>query len=75
MDSRANKTQIKQAIEQIFNVTVEDVRVLNVPARRSRNPRSRLMGKKAQQKVRKPGWKKAIIKLAPDQRLELFEGV
>jgi ribosomal protein L23 len=51
------------------------VRVINVAAHRSRNPRSRIMGKKAKQKVRKPGWKKAIVKLAEGQRLELFEGV
>jgi large subunit ribosomal protein L23 len=75
VDSRANKMQVKEAVEQIFNVTVEQVRVVNVAAHRSRNPRSRMMGKKAQQKVRKPGWKKAIVKLAAGQRLELFEGV
>jgi len=75
VDSRANKMQVKEAVEQIFNVTVQEVRVMNVAAHRSRNPRSRSMGKKAQQKVRKPGWKKAIVKLAEGQRLELFEGV
>lgn len=75
VDSRANKMQVKEAVEKIFNVTVQEVRVMNVAAHRSRNPRSRIMGKKAQQKVRKSGWKKAIVKLAEGQRLELFEGV
>ena len=72
---KANKMLVTQAVEQIFNVTVQEVRVINVAAHRSRNPRSRIMGKKAKQKVRKPGWKKAIVKLAEGERLELFEGV
>ena len=75
VDGRANKMQVKEAVEKIFSVTVQEVRVINVAAHRSRNPRSRIMGKKAKQKVRKPGWKKAIVKLAEGQRLELFEGV
>ena len=75
VDSRANKMQIKQAVEQVFEVTVESVQVMNVAAHRRRNPRSRAMGKKAKQVVRKAGWKKAIIKLAEGQRLDLFEGV
>jgi len=50
VDSRANKMQVKEAVEQIFNVTVQEVRVINVAAHRSRNPRSRIMGKKASKK-------------------------
>ena len=75
VDSRANKMQVKQAVEEIFNVSVESVRIMNVAAHRRRSPRSRIMGHKAKQVVRKPGWKKAIVKLAEGQRLELFEGV
>ena len=75
VDSRANKMQVKQAVEGIFNVTVKEVRVINVAARRRRHPRSRIMGRKAKQVVRKSGWKKAIVKLAEGQRLDLFEGV
>jgi large subunit ribosomal protein L23 len=75
VDSRANKMQVKQAVEQIFNVSVESVRIMNVAAHRRRSPRSRVLGHKAKQVVRKPGWKKAIVKLAEGQRLELFEGV
>jgi len=74
VDRRANKMQVKQAVEEIFHVTVEEVRILNVAARRRRHPRSRILGRRAKQVVRKPGWKKAIIKLAEGQRLELFEG-
>jgi large subunit ribosomal protein L23 len=75
VDDRANKMLVKQAIEQIFDVTVESVRIINVAAHRRRSPRSRMLGHKAKQVIRKPGWKKAIVKLAEGQRLELFEGV
>jgi ribosomal protein L23 len=56
-------------------VTVEKVRIINVASHRRRHPRSRIMGHKAKQVVRKPGWKKALVKLVEGQRLELFEGV
>ena len=75
VDSRANKMQVKEAVETIFSVTVEEVRIINVASHRRRHPRSRIMGHKAKQVVRKPGWKKAIVKLVEGQRLELFEGV
>ena len=75
VDSRANKMQVKEAVETIFSVTVQDVHIINVASHRRRHPRSRIMGHKAKQVVRKPGWKKAIIKLVEGQRLDLFEGV
>ena len=75
VDSRANKMQVKEAVETIFSVTVQEVRIMNVASHRRRHPRSRIMGHKAKQVVRKPGWKKAIVKLVEGQRLELFEGV
>jgi large subunit ribosomal protein L23 len=75
VDARANKAQIKQAVEGIFDVTVEAVRVINLPAKRRRHPRSRIMGRKARQVVRKPPRKKAIVKVAAGQRIGLFEGV
>jgi len=75
VDVRANKALVKQAIEEIFKVDVVSVQVVNVPAKRRRYVRSRQTGKKAQQAVRHPGWKKAIVKLAVNQKLELFEGV
>jgi large subunit ribosomal protein L23 len=68
VDSRANKLQIKQAIELAWpDVTVEKVRVANMPAKRGRRMR-RMM-------VRKPGWKKAIVTLASGDSIDLFEGV
>jgi large subunit ribosomal protein L23 len=75
VDRRANKAQVKEAVETIFKVTVVAVNVMNQPAKRSRNPRSRQVGKKAQQKQRLSAWKKAIVTVQADQRIELFEGV
>ena len=68
VDSRANKMQIREAIELAWpNVEVEKVRVANMPAKRAR--RWRRMA------IRKPGWKKAIVTLSSGQSIDLFEGV
>lgn len=68
VDSRANKEQIKQAVELAWpDVTVEKVRVMNMPAKRARRWR--------RMTVRKIGWKKAIVTLAPGSSIDLFEGV
>ncbi len=68
VDPRANKIQIKQAIELAWpEVTVDKVRVAIMPAKRAR--RWRRMA------TRKAGWKKAIVTLAPGSRIDLFEGV
>jgi len=67
VDRRANKIQVKEAVEKIFNVDVVSVNIMNVPAKRGRFGRRRV--------TRKPAWKKAIVKLAPGQRIEFFEGV
>ena len=55
VDARANKTQIKQAIEQSFNVKVEKINTLNV------KPKTRRVGRYAGKTNR---YKKAIVKLA-----------
>ena len=65
----ATKTLIKEAVETLFNVTVEKVNIINVPAKRSRRAQSRRI------LVRKPAYKKAIITLGPDDRIPFFEGV
>jgi large subunit ribosomal protein L23 len=68
VDPRANKLQIKQAIELAWpDVLVEKVRIANMPAKRARRWR--------QMTTRKSGWKKAIVTLAPGDYIELFEGV
>ena len=61
----AHKTQIRQAVEQLFDVTVEGVNIVKVqpkPKRRGYN------------KGTKPGWKKAIVQLREGDRIEIFEG-
>lgn len=68
VDSRANKVQIKQAVELAWpEVTVEKVRVSNMPAKRARRWR--------RVTTRKAGWKKAIVTLAIGDSIDLFEGV
>jgi large subunit ribosomal protein L23 len=66
--SRANKMQIKQAVELAYpEVSVEKIRVANMPAKRARRFR--------RVTTRKAGWKKAIVTLAPGNTIPLFEGV
>lgn len=67
IDHRANKLQVKEAVEKIFDVQVEKVRIVNVKPKRGRFGRRKV--------VREPAWKKAVVTLAPGQRLEMFEGV
>ncbi len=68
VDSRSNKMQVKQAVELAWpDVTVEKVRVANMPAKRARRWRSIT--------VRKSGWKKAVVTLSPGDSIDLFEGV
>lgn len=68
VDRRANKIQIKAAVERVFAVEVHDVRVMNMPAKRVRRYGRRDV-------VRRSGWKKAIVTLKPGHRIEFFEGV
>jgi len=61
----AHKTQVRQAVEQLFDVKVERVNIVKVqpkPKRRGMRP------------GRKPGWKKAIVELKPGDTIEIFEG-
>ena len=62
----ANKRQIKQAVEQAFNVTVTAVNVMGVPGKRRRLGRREVMT---------PSWKKAVVTLKPGDKIEFFEGV
>ena len=62
----ANKHQIKQAVEEAFNVDVIHVNTMNVRGKRKRfGPRL----------VAKPAWKKAVVQLAPGNTITIFEGV
>jgi large subunit ribosomal protein L23 len=62
---RSNKTQIRQAVEEIFGVRVQEVRTQNVKAKPKR--RGWTSGKRRR-------WKKAVVTLHPEDSIELFEG-
>ncbi len=66
VDRRANKIEIGQAVEKLFKVKVLDVRVMNVQGK------SKRVGKNI---GRTQDWKKAIVKLVPGNKIEIFEGV
>ena len=61
----AHKTQIRQAVEEIFGVGVQDVRTISVKSKPKR--RGYAFGRTRE-------WKKAIVQLHPDDSIELFEG-
>ena len=67
VNPRANKIEIKQAVEEAFKVTVTEVRVLTKKSV-ARIRQGRTVGKVA-------GHKKAYVTLAPGQKIEFFEGV
>ena len=66
VDRRANRIEIKKAIEKIFNIRVADVRTIQVKGKVKQ--RGRITGKRKD-------WKKAIVTLMPGERIEFFEGV
>jgi large subunit ribosomal protein L23 len=61
----AHKTQVRQAVEQLFQVKVASVNIVKVQAKPKR--RGAIKG------VR-PGWKKAIVQLREGETIEIFEG-
>jgi large subunit ribosomal protein L23 len=63
----ANKHQVKEAVEAAFKVDVLGVRVVNV------KPKAKRRGRRTPGLV--PGWRKAIVTIAADQKIELFEAV
>ena len=65
----ATRTQVKDAIETLYDVTVERVNIINTSPKRGRRLRSR------QLLIRKAGFKKALITLAEGQSLHIYEGV
>jgi large subunit ribosomal protein L23 len=71
--TEANKIQIKAAIEELYrkeNVTVVAVNVLTTKSKEKRRGtrRGRIVG-------RTTPWRKAVVTLAPGQKIEFFEGV
>jgi large subunit ribosomal protein L23 len=66
VDRRANKTQIRQAVEEIFGVKVLAVNTMNMVGKLKRLGRF---------EGRRPSEKKVLVTLAPGSRIEFFEGV
>ncbi len=63
VDSRADKQLVKQAVEQLYNVKVTDVRTIVVPGK-SKRTRS---GYKTLS-----SWKKAVVQVDPQQKIDIF---
>ena len=66
VDPRATKHDVQRAVERFFDVKVLDVHTMRMPRK------TRRVGK---HEGVKREWKKAIVKLAPGQTIEFFEGV
>jgi large subunit ribosomal protein L23 len=63
---QANKIEIRQAVETLFRAKVLDVKTMNVRGKFRRMGRN--IGKRSD-------WKKAVVKLAPGESIEFFEGM
>ena len=61
----AHRTQVRQAVEELFDVHVESVNISHVRSKPKRRGVTR---------GRKPGWKKAIVQLRAGESIEIFEG-
>lgn len=66
VDPKANKVEIRQAIEKAFGVNVMKVRTMNMEGKKKRL--GRFFGKRS-------NWKKAVVTLAPGDHIDFFEGV
>jgi large subunit ribosomal protein L23 len=65
VDRRANRIEIKRAIETAFKVRVAGVQTMQIKGKTKR--RGRIVGKRRD-------WKKAIVTLMPGERIDFFEG-
>jgi large subunit ribosomal protein L23 len=61
----AHKTQVRQAVEELFNVKVASVNIVKVQPK----PKRRGLVKGT-----RPGWKKAVVKLKPGHEIQIFAG-
>lgn len=66
VDSRATKHDVKRAVEELFQVTVLEVRTMRMHRKTRRV--GKFMGRKSE-------WKKAIVRLAEGQMIEFYEGI
>jgi large subunit ribosomal protein L23 len=65
VDRKANRVEIRHAVEKVFNVRVEKVRTMQIKGKVKRVGRA--LGKRRD-------WKKAIVTLAKGENIEFFEG-
>ena len=65
VDTRANKAQVRAAVEQSFSVKVTDVNMMTVRGKRKR------FGRRLSQR---PSWKKAVVSLRTGDKIQIFEG-
>ena len=61
----AHKTQVRQAVEELFDVKVQSVNIVKVQSKPKKRGFTR---------GRRPGWKKAIVQLREGDAIEIFEG-
>ncbi len=66
VNRNANKVEIKQAVQQLFNVTATDIKVMRFKGKKKRV--GKVMGTR-------PDWKKAVVTLKQGDKIEFFEGV
>ena len=66
VDKRANKDQVRLAVEKAFKVGVVSVNIIKVPGETKR------MGRRS---IARPSWKKAIVTLKEGDKIQYFEGV
>lgn len=62
----ANKIEVRKAVEKLLKARVVEVRTMTVRGKKRRMGRN--VGKK-------PDWKKAVVRLAPNEKVEFFEGM
>jgi large subunit ribosomal protein L23 len=70
VDIKANKREIKRAVEELFNVTVVDVRTAVF-----RGKSSVVMNRRGRFQGYRPNWKKAFVTLADGDTIDLFDVV
>jgi large subunit ribosomal protein L23 len=66
VDRNANKVEIRRAVESLLKTKVVSVKTMNMQGKKRRLGRN--VGKR-------PDWKKAVVRLAPGENIEFFEGV
>jgi len=70
VDRKANKLEIKKAVEEFYGITVEDVNTINVPSKvKQRNTKAGLLT------GRKPAKKKAIVTVAEGDTIDLYGNI